>query len=107
MLFDWEQLAKRGKRRGTEVENEVLIYISNINFEACYSHFKSKELEFSQISLYSIDTLTSYDLLICKTHKEWIDSLKRYSTLITRSGEIERIEFFNKQKELITDLLEN
>ncbi|MDR1876091.1 MAG: hypothetical protein LBQ84_00550 [Flavobacteriaceae bacterium] len=102
MIFNWEQLAKKGI---TNAGKEINIYISNINFEACYVHFKSKELELSQISLYSIDTLTSLDPVICNTHKKWIDSLKRYSTLITRSGEIERIEFFNNQRKLITELL--
>jgi hypothetical protein len=102
MIFDWEQLAKRGV---TDSGNEVSIYISNINFEACYVNFESKELKMSQICVYSIDTLTSRDSVICNTHKEWIDSLKRCSTLISRSGEMERIEFFNRQRKLVADLL--
>ncbi len=47
---------------------------------------------------------TSYKMNIFQ--KNWISSLMRHSTLISKSGEIERIRFFKRQRELIDTLLE-
>ena len=36
--------------------------------------------------------------------KSWMNSLKRSSTLITVSGEKERVRFFNDQRQLVSDM---
>ena len=41
---------------------------------------------------------------VCRDLKEWIQSLKRYSTLISQSGEIQRMIFFTKQREIVDTL---
>ncbi|PQL94365.1 hypothetical protein C4S76_05705 [Apibacter adventoris] len=102
LLAGWELMAMTGK---TESGKNILIYISNVNFESCYSYYKSKSLEISHIRVYSINGLSSTNPYVCKIHNEWIESLKRYSTLITQSGEIQRIEFFRKQRGFINKLL--
>ena len=41
---------------------------------------------------------------ICKMHKRWIESIKKYSILVTLSNEILQAEFINKQIEYLNNL---
>lgn len=47
---------------------------------------------------------TIYDSRISNNHKKWIDCLLKYSTLISQSNEIQRSEFFNKQREYVNTI---
>ncbi len=40
----------------------------------------------------------------CLVHKQWIESILKYSTLITRSNEMQQGEFLNKQEEYIMNM---
>ena len=78
-----EELAINGK---TADGNRVRIYVSNINFEATYSYVDTNNLQMSLIRIYSINSITTMDNEIFCTLKEWIQSLKKFSTLISESG---------------------
>ena len=45
--------------------------------------------------------VNSRDGKICNYQKKWIHSLKRHSTLISQSGEIQRMMFFNEQRKIV------
>jgi len=79
----------------------VSIYVSSVDIEASYLHFESGDFHFSQVRIFSISAIDSYDEGLCRIQKEWIDSLKKYSVLISKSGEIQRFEYLNKQREYI------
>ena len=96
-----EKLAINGK---TADGNRVRIYVSNINFEATYSYVDTNNLQLSLIRIYSINSITTMDNEIFCTLKEWIQSLKKFSTLISESGEMQRIQFFKQQREIISTL---
>lgn len=36
--------------------------------------------------------------------KEWIQSLRKFSTMISESGEMQRIQFFKKQREIVENM---
>lgn len=98
MISELESIATTGiQKTGTRVS----IYISNIDLEASYIHFECDGCENSFLRVFSINIVDSQNPAICNIQKEWIDSLKRYSTLISESGEIQRIGFFNKQRNLV------
>ena len=101
LLDELENFARKGK---FESDNEVNIYISNINFEATYSYVESSNVHLSMIRVYAINSITTQDIEMCKSLKEWIQSLKKFSTLISVSGEMQRIQFFQKQREIIDTL---
>ncbi len=82
----------------------MLLYLSNIDFDLDYSYIKGKDYEQSFINIYQMNTLASIDPDICSMQKKWIESLRRYSTLITLSGEVERINFFKAQRELVESI---
>ena len=88
----------------TDFCNDVHIYVSQINFEATYSYLETSTLQLSLIRVYSINSLTTQDVQMFQSLKEWIQSLKKFSTLISESGEMQRIQFFNQQREIIDAL---
>ena len=53
---------------------------------------------------YSINSITTQDPEMFRGLKEWIQSLKKFSTLISESGEMQRIQFFKQQREIISTL---
>lgn len=98
VVDDLEELAARGK---SKTGNDVKIYISNINFEATYSYLDTSSIQLSLIRIYSINSITTQDSEMFRGLKEWIQSLKKFSTLISESGEMQRIQFFKQQREII------
>ena len=100
-LDELEEIAKKGKFASGK---DVHIYISNINFEATYSYAASKYRHVSMIRIYAINSITSRDTVVFGNLKEWIRSLRKFSTLISQSAEMQRIQFFKKQREIIAEL---
>ena len=83
---------------------KVYFYLSNINFEATYSYLETTSMHLSMIRVYAINSITTQDNEMFGDFKEWIQSLKKFSTLISESGEMQRILFFKKQREIINAL---
>lgn len=85
LIDEMEELSARGK---SKAGNDVKIYISNINFEATYSYLDTSSTQLSLIRIYSINSITTQDQEMFRGLKEWIQSLKKFSTLISESGEM-------------------
>lgn len=96
LLDMFEQVVKKGG--GT---NRVSVYISNIDFDSSYSYYESDDLTVSSIRVFAVNTLNTYDANFFKAQKKWIESLKRYSVLISGCGEMERVKYISKQREII------
>ena len=58
----------------------------------------------AMIRIYSINAITTQDDGMFRSLKEWVQSLKKFSTQISESGEMQRIRFFNEQREIINTL---
>lgn len=101
LIDELEEMATMGK---TESGNSVHIYISNINFEATYSYLSHDTFNMSLIRIYSINSISTQDDDMFHSIKEWIQSLKKFSTLISESGEIQRIHFFQQQRDIINTI---
>lgn len=101
LLDKLEEVATKGK---FNTGKDVHIYISNISFEATYSYFEANNIQLSLIRVYAINSLTSMDKDFCDLQKEWLLSLKKFSTLISESGEMQRILFFKEQREIVNSL---
>lgn len=102
LLDQLEGVALRGYHKPGK---KVQIYVSNINFEATYSYVETDSLKISFLRVFSINMLSTTDIDVFNNQKDWIHSLKRYSTLISESGEMQRIEFFNKQRSFVKQIL--
>lgn len=103
LLFidDLEEGAMSGQYNGFR---DVQIYISEIDLDSTYIHYECSEVEMALFRLYSMSTIESHNNEVCRIHKEWIDSFKRYSTLITQSGERQRYMYLSRQREAIQNL---
>lgn len=101
LIDELEELASKGK---SDAGNDVHIYISNINFEATYSYLETSSLQLSLIRIYSINSITTQDNEMFGNVKDWIQSLKKFSTMISESGEMQRIQFFKQQREIVDTL---
>lgn len=101
LLHELELLSIKGEFSNG---NKVAIYLSNINFEATYTYIEKGDFQISLFRVYSINSMDSQNQQICNLQKNWIQSLKRHSTLISESGEVQRITFMEQQKEIIEQL---
>lgn len=98
LLSMFERVVKEG---GISPQNKVSVYISSIDFDSSYSYFETEDMSVSSMRVYAVNTLTTQDKNFFDTQKKWIESLKRYSVLISGCGEMERVKFIAKQKEII------
>lgn len=100
LLEELEQIACSGV---FESGRPVQLYVSEIDFDATYSYTEGHNLNLTFIHLFSLNSIMSFDEHIFRTTKAWIQSLKKFSTLISESGEVQRVEFFKKQHKLIDE----
>jgi len=99
-LYDMINLLEQMTTEGvTKSGTKISIYVSAVDLEASYLHFESGGVQFSQVRIFSISAIDSHNEGLCKIQKEWIESLKKYSVLISQSGEMQRFEYLNKQRE--------
>lgn len=102
LLSNLESIAAAGIWDG---DKEVLFYLSNMNFESSYTYLECHDFELSILRMFSFGSIHTFKDQLCEVHKDWLNSLMRSSTLISRSGDVHRAEYFNEQKELINTIL--
>lgn len=83
---------------------KIYIYLSNIPLEGIYSYLESTDIQMSMLRVYAINLIDSQHPDVFRIQKKWVQSLRRYSTLITDSSEMERIEFLDRQRECVNTL---
>jgi hypothetical protein len=101
LINDMETLANHGHY---ENGNEVLFYLSHINFENSYSIVESDKYNLGAMGVYGINYFISNDVESMTRIHKWIASLKKFSTLISQSGEMQRMQFFSQQRGYIDQL---
>ena len=104
-LLDIVDVLENAATKGVSRSGAKLsIYYSSVDLEASYLHFESGNKHFAQVRVFSISAIDSYDERLCDIQKQWIESLKKYSVLISGSGEIQRFEYMNKQRGYINKI---
>jgi hypothetical protein len=80
------------------------IYLSgfNVDFNSIYCTYDNKE--YSYFLLYFFNRIVVTKPEICKAHKGWLQSLQKYSTLISESNEALQAAYLKKQREHIGQL---
>ena len=82
--------------------NYFLTSIDIIESNSIYTSFDVQAE--SRFWIYTVNPLKVNKPGACKTHKEWLNSLKRYATYITQSNEILQAEFINQQKQNVQSI---
>jgi len=83
---------------------EVNIYLSFVNVDACTLYMRCDDKEVSSFYLYNLAPISTNNPMICNLHRKKIDSLKKYSRLITQSNEIIQSAYFDRQRESINQI---
>ncbi len=99
LIDDIEALAEAGCYSDTH--NTVNFYVSSINFENCFAAIESEDRKTALIRTFQFNAISSQEESAFERVKKWMQSLKRVSTLISQSGEQQRITFFNKQRDIV------
>jgi hypothetical protein len=74
------------------------IFLSSISIEANSNYIRYDQSVSSYFFVDMVSSIVISDERICNMHKDWIESIKKYSTLITQSGEILQAEYFEQQR---------
>lgn len=88
----------------SETGNSLQFYISNINFDGSYSYQRTEKYRISIIRAFILNTVISFDQKAYEIVSNWLQSLLRSSTMISVSGEQQRILFFEKQRKIMDSL---
>ncbi|MCD8041970.1 MAG: hypothetical protein LUH10_02805 [Tannerellaceae bacterium] len=84
--------------------NRIHIFLSNIHFESSFTYLEKGDFRVCLLRLYSLNSIDTLHPEVCRSQKEWIKTVKCYSTLITESGQMQRIAFFKEQRKKLEQL---
>jgi len=84
--------------------NKVYLYIGSVNFDVSVWYVEFSNYHISMIKAFVLNNFVSLDDDSLVILKQRIGALLRSSTMISVSGEKQRIAFFEKQKQLISTL---
>lgn len=85
--------------------NAIMIYLCKINIDSTYYHVEYDGEELSSQRTFYMDLLPFNNVKFCRKQREWIDLLKRFSLLLTQSGDKQRLRFFDQKRLLINSLV--
>ncbi|MCC8153246.1 MAG: hypothetical protein LIP01_02945, partial [Tannerellaceae bacterium] len=101
-INDIEQLTLTGM---FSTGKRVDFFVTQMTIESSYSYIESKNYNMTYLKLFNLnDAVSSNPLTSIPRIKEWLQSLKKSSSQISVSGELQRIQYFYHQRELINQL---
>lgn len=83
---------------------ELLIYLSSTTSGHYTGHFEYDGKTCCFTMGYGMNVLVSHNEAVCKNQKEWFNFHKRYATLVTNSGEMQRFEYLRQQEEYVMSI---
>lgn len=84
--------------------NKVMFYLSDIDLESAYSYLSTPGGVSCSLGIFSLNSLRTSDPDMLDLVKRWIQTQMRFSTLISESGELQRIRYFKRQRELLAEM---
>ncbi|MCC9043774.1 hypothetical protein LNQ81_13930 [Myroides sp. M-43] len=90
-------IGSTGEYKGKKIE----LYISHLALELSHTCLVSDGLEATVLDLNYPNTLLSFDRTFNQAQTHRLQVIKRTSTLISQSGEIQRTTYLNKHRELL------
>jgi len=82
-------------------------YLSSLNIESSSRFIESDEQVQSHFFIDALEPIVITNPNLCAIHKKWIDSMRKYSTLISLSNEILQVKYFNRQRAYLDEVAEN
>ncbi|MDH6354877.1 hypothetical protein M2132_001210 [Dysgonomonas sp. PH5-45] len=91
-------------KQKTDFGNVTNIYLSTAQIESSGLYCKCDDEEKISLWISFGVTISSKSPEICKTYKSWLNSLKKYSSLITGCNEALQTEFIDQQRNFIKNI---
>ncbi len=101
LLSNLENNTSRGE---TSFGSPFFVYLSNNYFENNCLYIETPTFKSTSIKVFGFNIFSSTEVELCDNMKRWITSLIRYSVPISKSGIVERVQFFKRQREFIDSL---
>jgi hypothetical protein len=86
-------------------DSKYNMYISSLHINSSSRYYKYDSQAISQFIVNSMEPITITNPNLCTIHKKWLDSMRKYATLITQSNEILQVRYFNKQRSYIEEMI--
>ncbi|MDR1810820.1 MAG: hypothetical protein LBR34_10560 [Prevotella sp.] len=83
---------------------EYYFYLSLLDIESNSACFVTENSMISLFWIYSTNFIEVRNREICDMHKEWFNSTKKYTSLITKSNEILQTKFIERQRRFINEI---
>lgn len=103
-MADMEKTLNRGIDSNGNI-SEIYLSVLNIDNNTVYATSNGKTESSFWLSYGHPIRTTNTE--ITTRHKYWIDSLKKYATVISRSNELVQADFFNQQREYISKIADD
>jgi len=101
IIEDTEEFSYKGVDR---FGDPISIYLSSFNIESNSIYAYSGGHSVSYFYPYTTNPMIIRNVEICTIHKNWLESLKKYSILITQSNEELMSEFFSQQLDHVANM---
>ena len=102
MLSELERYAVNGC---FDTGNKVEIFLANVLIDANYYYVDAINYKLTIMRSFAFSDSYSFDEVVFQNMKNWLNFLKRTSTLISEGSITERIRFFDEQRKLIEAMM--
>lgn len=104
-LFDLVSFVEKFMMEGkNDLGAENICYLSKLDIETNYSYLQFNDQKIVELCIYKEIPAIISDSKVCDIMRKRLESLKKYSTLITGSNELQRTLYLDKQKEYIENI---
>lgn len=107
-LFDYLDVMESILKKGVDENGTaVVVYLSLFDISCTTSYVVWNDNEEVGLWHYYGYPVFTRDRGLSKRHREWLSSLKKYTSVISQSNEILQADFFNKQREYVKHIADN
>jgi len=101
LINDVERYAVNGH---FDTGNKTDIFLANIHIDANYNYIDAINYKLTMMRSFTFSDYYSFDEIVFQNMKNWLNFLKRTSTLISEGNVAERIRFFENQRKFVDSL---
>lgn len=98
---DIEKLVHTGKNK---YGGRIFFYLSTLNIESSDFYTRFDDVEQSDFWIDTMEIISTNDHDMCVMNKKWLESLKKYSVLITKSNELLQASYFQQQRKYLDNI---
>ncbi len=99
MIADMDEVMTTGTYHNGNI---IHIYLSDIDLVQSCCYLSGRTSTATRIGLFSLNALRTTDAMMCDYVMRWIQTQGRFATMVSRSGELQRINYLKRQREALS-----